>query len=152
MLIQLIFVGCYFIQNLSNLLTSSSKSRLNSLKISWVLNTNIYMQCVNVGNVALLFQPLCLFPLVLLQLDCTSGVMMSKILALVPDFKGNFFLITKYATCYRILMNSFYQVKEKNSISILWRVFIMKESRDLSEDFYASIEIIQVFSVIEYLM
>lgn len=31
------------------------------------------------------------FPLVLLQVDCTSGVMMSKILALVPDFKGNSF-------------------------------------------------------------
>ena len=54
--------------------------------------------------------------------------------------------------CYRILMNSFYQVKEIHSISILQRVFIMKESRDLSEDFSASIEIIQVFSVIKYLM
>ena len=94
------------------------------------------MQCVNVGNVALLFQPLCLFPLVLLQLDCTSGVMMSKILALVPDFKGNFFLTTKYATCYRILMNSFYQVKEIHSIFIVCRIFIMKESRGLSEDFF----------------
>ena len=65
------------------------------------------------------FEPLCLFCLVLLQLDCTSGVMMSKILALVPDFKGNFFLTTKYATCYRILMNSFHQVKEIHSIFIM---------------------------------
>lgn len=38
--------------------------------------------------------------------------MVSKIPALIPDFKGNYLFIIQYAICYRILMNSFYQVKE----------------------------------------